>query len=122
MIPSTGGDFDYLRRTYGDLVAFSQAWQMFWIEYPAILAIKAIVFGEYIIRIFVGIESSHDIYLSKFCAISLVVTLTVLNFAGVRQSATIVDVLTFIKVILVLIIFLAGVIYTFDPSQSHILR
>jgi APA family basic amino acid/polyamine antiporter len=122
MIPSTGGDFDYLRRAYGDLVGFAQVWQMFWIRYPAILAIQAIVFGDYIVRIFVGIESDQDTYLSKFCAISLVVTLTVLNFAGVRQSAIIVDVLTFMKVIIILIIFLAGVIYACDPSHSNSLR
>ena len=31
MIPTAGGDFDYLRRAYGDKAAFAFAWFNFWV-------------------------------------------------------------------------------------------
>jgi len=32
MIPTAGGDFDYLKRAYGDGVAFAFAWFNFWVS------------------------------------------------------------------------------------------
>ena len=90
MIPTAGGDFDYLQRAYGDGAAFSFAWFNFWVGKPGSQAIIATVFGQYVIAIFSGdLHTSSKIDklgASKVVAIALVLILTVVNCTGIRGN------------------------------------
>ena len=47
MMPTAGGDFDYLNRAFGERAAFSFAWYNFFIGKSGSQAIIATIFGRY---------------------------------------------------------------------------
>jgi amino acid transporter len=113
MIPTAGGDFDFLRKAYGDFAAFSYGWFMFWVSFPGSLAINAIVFGNYIVRVFTGMgrETYENSYYSKICALCLAVSFTFINLFGSKDSSLVVNTLTTMKLVVVAVIFIAGLAY-----------
>lgn len=108
MIPTAGGDFDYLQRAYGDGAAFAFAWFNFWVGKPGSQAIIATVFGQYVVAIFSGdlhkSTDEKDMGSAKVIAVALVVILTMVNCSGIRESANLQNLLTTLKLILVLLV------------------
>lgn len=121
MMPSTGGDFDYLNKAYGQSTAFAFAWFYFWISKTGSLAIISTVFGNYIVNLFKGLnnddDSSSDDFTSKGIAMGLIIILTGLNFLGVKESSGVVNFLTVLKIGLVVTVCLVGV-YHVSKNQS----
>jgi basic amino acid/polyamine antiporter, APA family len=116
MMPSTGGDFDYLKRAYGDSTAFAFAWFYFWISKTGSLAIISTVFGNYIVNLFNGLNNdddgdASDDMTAKGIAVGLIIILTGLNFLGVKESSGVVNFLTVLKIGLVVTVCLVGVYY-----------
>lgn len=110
MIPSTGGDFDYLNRAYGKSAAFSFAWFLFWISKPGSQAIIATVFGNYVVRIFTGLNNSSDgSYEAKAAGVLLIISLTLVNCVGVHATSAVANFLTATKLILVGVVVFSGV-------------
>ena len=48
LFPKTGGDYVYLRETYGPLVSFLFGWTKLFVERTGTIAIIAFVFAEYL--------------------------------------------------------------------------
>lgn len=127
MMPSAGGDFDYLGRAYGQQAAFSFAWFNFWVSKTGSQAIIATVFGRYFEAVIKGnttdLENSDgdsESMTSKFLAMGLIIFITLLNCAGVKESAFVSIILTTTKVILVLLVFVFAIAYTSSGKQySH---
>lgn len=119
MMPSTGGDFDYLYRAYGDSAAFSFAWFYFWISKTGSQAIVATVFGNYVVKLFTGLgDSDGNETLSKLFAVCLLISLTLLNCLGVKSSKFIANALTGLKLCLVLILCVTGIYYVSKKQQT----
>jgi len=114
-----GGDFDYLKRAYGDTAAFSFAWYNFWISKPGSQAIIATIFGQYCVAAFTGKDirngSSDELWVAKMLAVILLFTLTLVNCAGVRESANLQNFLTCAKVFMVIFIVIS-------PDYSYLLH
>ena len=115
-MPSTGGDFDYLNRAYGESTAFSFAWFYFWISKPGSLAIISTVFANYIVNLLEGLNNDDDEdsdsrtdFTAKGIAIGLIIILTGLNCLGVKESSGVVNFLTVLKIGLVVTVCLVGV-------------
>lgn len=119
MMPSTGGDFDYLYRAYGDSAAFSFAWFYFWISKTGSQAIVATVFGNYVVKLFTGLGDSdgNETY-SKILAVGLLITLTLLNCLGVQSSKFIANTLTGLKLTLVVVLCISGIYYVSEKQQT----
>ncbi|MBI3697366.1 MAG: amino acid permease [Acidobacteria bacterium] len=93
MIPSTGGQYVYLRESWGPLTAFLCGWTFF-------LVIQT--------GLFAGLASGFAIYLSyfvpltplssKLVALALIAVLTFVNYRGARAGATVQDVFTLLSV------------------------
>lgn len=117
--PSAGGDYEYLTRAYGKPIGFSFIWYYFWISKPGSQAIIATVFGDYFLR---AITGSRDInsemsYLAKFFSVFLIIVLTIINCLGIKESSTVINILTFFKLLLIVFITLTGLVFAFhDPS------
>lgn len=92
---------------------------MFWVSFPGALAINAIVFGNYIVRVFTGMghETYENSYYSKLCALSLAVSFTFINLFGSKESTTVVNTLTAIKLVVVAVICIAGFAYLGSHNQ-----
>lgn len=117
MIPSTGGDFDYLNRAYGKSAAFSFAWFLFWISKPGSQAIIATVFGNYVVRVFTGLNNSSDgSPAAKAAGVLLIISLTLVNCVGVHATSAVANVLMVTKLALVALVVVAGV---YNISENH---
>lgn len=117
MMPSAGGDFDYLTRSYGDRIGFSFAWFNFFVGKTAAQAIIATIFGRYFESVLLGTtseltdSSGEESILSKSLAVGLVILITGLNCAGIKESAFVSIAMTATKIFLVLMVFVFSVIY-----------
>jgi amino acid transporter len=125
IMPSAGGDFDYLSRAYGTRVGFSFAWFNFFVGKTGSQAIIATVFGRYFESVIMGTTSSltdgnsDESTTSKLLAAALIITIAVLNCAGIKESAIISIVMTGTKILLVLMVFVFSVIYVCTPGGNH---
>ncbi|KAJ1399602.1 amino acid/polyamine transporter I [Ochromonadaceae sp. CCMP2298] len=125
IMPSAGGDFDYLKRAYGDRMAFAFAWYNFFVGKTGSQAIIATIFGRYFEAVIKGNtssleegSSSTESPLSKILAISLVVSITLLNCSGIKESAVLSIVLTTTKVLLILMVFMFAIVYICSGNSS----
>jgi len=128
MIPTTGGDYDYLLRAYGSQAAFSFAFFNFFISKTASQAIIASVFGRYCEAAFVtdaGVGGGAaapggggETVVAKFAAVASIVALTALNCAGIRESAAVQQLLTALKLCLVVVLFATAVAYATHHPEN----
>lgn len=128
MIPTTGGDFDYLGRAYGSYAAFSFAWFNFFISKTGSQAIIATIFGRYFEAVYLGITftpaevdgykatsegigGTEEHAIAKAAAVACIIFFALLNCAGVKESAMLQRLLTSLKLLLVLVLFIVAMLY-----------
>jgi amino acid transporter len=126
MMPSAGGDFDYLTRAYGDRMGFSFAWFNFFVSKTGSQAIIATIFGRYFEAVIFGTasdlndnDSSGESITSKVLSVSLIVIITTINCAGIKESAVVSLLLTCIKVLLVLTVFVFAIVYVSYDTDNN---
>lgn len=102
-MPEAGGAFVYLREAYGPVWGWLYGWANGVVVNPASIAAIAVGFAGYV---------GHFVPLSgpgiKVVAVASILALTVLNVLGVRAGAITQDVLTLIKIAVVVALILAG--------------
>jgi len=100
-----GGDYAYLKRGYSRHLGFAFSWAAFWIIRPGNIGSMAIIFGSFASEL-LGIAIPVWGY-----AIFGVLALTGLNAIGVYAGKTSQNVLTVIKVVGILLVVAAGVLF-----------
>jgi amino acid transporter len=106
--PRQGGDYVYLSRAYGPRTGFLFAWAEFWIIRPGSTGPMAFVFGQYAHQLY-PLGTGNDV----LCyAVGSIVMITLLNAAGMRSGKWTQNVLTTIKVLALLAIFVAALLAT----------
>jgi L-type amino acid transporter 9 len=122
IMPSAGGDFDYLTRAYGERMGFAFAWFNMFVSKTGSQAIIATVFGRYFESVISGNTSnltsdhSDESFTSKMLAIGLIVFITLINCTGIKQSAFVSLILTAVKISLVLSVFVFAIIFASSGS------
>lgn len=104
--PHAGGDYHYLTRAYGKPLAFLYAWSRIAVVQTGSVALLAFVVGDYTSQLF-----SLGTYSSSVYAALVVVALTGLNVAGVRQGTGTQNWLTLVEVLSVVIVIIAGLAF-----------
>ena len=107
--PHAGGDYHYLTRAYGRPLAFLYAWSRIAVVQTGSVALLAFVVGDYASQLF-----SLGTYSSSVYAVIVVVALTGLNVAGVRQGSGAQNWLTAVEVLSVVIVIVAGLAFATD--------
>lgn len=110
--PHAGGDYHYLRRAYGDRIAFLFAWARMSVIQTGSIALLAFVFGDYMSQLFRIGTFSPSVY-----AALAVVVLTILNVAGIRQSKGSQRWLTSAQVLGIFVLIIAGLVIA-GPAGS----
>lgn len=110
--PETGGEYLFLRRAFGDGVAFVFAWSRMTVIQTGAIAAVAFVFGEYASQIAPLGSSSAALW----AAIG-VAALTGLNLAGTLQSKTLQKVMEVLLILALLSIAVGGVVTGEAPAQ-----
>ena len=101
--PSAGGDYHFLTRAYGKDLAFFFAWARVMVITTGAIALLAYVFGDYMTRVFSLGAQSPAIY-----AVLVVLLLTAVNIAGLRESARTQNVMSLLLVLGMLLVVIAG--------------
>lgn len=122
MIPTAGGDYDYLQQSYGDMAAFSFVWFNFFISKPGSQAIIAFIFGHYVQTALSGTlkvsSETEDVLMTKIYAITLIIVVTLINCLGIKESALFQNILTITKLLLVVLVFILAMVYvSYYPNQ-----
>jgi len=86
--PDPGGDYHFLRRAFGDRLAFLFAWARLAVIQTGSIALLAFIVGDYAARLSIGAASS-----AVYAALA-VGLLTALNMAGIRPGSATQNVLT----------------------------
>lgn len=103
--PRAGGQFVYLSEAYGSVWGYLYGWGCSLIINPASVAAISVGFAQYL-GVFLSLSTGG----TKAVAIGSTVVLTVLNCLGVRLGAVTQNVLTTIKVALVIALILVAVL------------
>lgn len=111
--PHTGGDYHYLTRAYGKPLAFLYAWARIAVVQTGSVALLAFVVGDYASQLF-----SLGPYSSSVYAALVVVALTALNVAGVRQGSGAQNWLTVVEVLSLVLVIIAGLAFAASDAPA----
>jgi APA family basic amino acid/polyamine antiporter len=114
-IPRAGGEYAFLSRLYHPTLGFLSGWVSFFVGFSAPIAASAIGFVAYMTRAFPGVlqlgilnESIEATILRKFYAICVIVLFTAVHVRGLEFGAQVQNVLTIMKVGLIVGLIFAG--------------
>ena len=113
--PHAGGDYHYLTRAYGRPLAFLYAWSRIAVVQTGSIALLAFIVGDYASQLFSLGPYSPAIY-----AAIVVVALTALNVAGVRQGSGAQNWLTVVEVLSLVLIIVAGLLFVSADSPTAV--
>ena len=113
--PHAGGDYYYLSRAFGKKVGFLFAWARMTIIQPGSIAMLAFIFGDYMAQLWPVGQHAPSLY-----AILSIVLLTLLSALGTQKGTRTQNLLTVVKVLGILSIVIAGIIWKtpFSPPVS----
>lgn len=101
--PRTGGVYVFLKEIYTPLLGFLWGWAMFWTMHSGILAAIATVFARYA-GYFVPLDDTG----TRLVAIGAIVSLSAINYLGVRLGGGLQSAFTLVKVAAVVAIIGVG--------------
>jgi APA family basic amino acid/polyamine antiporter len=114
--PSSGGEYVYLTKAFGPTWGFMTGWASFFAGFSAPIALAALAFSEYLGHFFPALKEANAPVIAgsgeyafrlggaQFMACALVAVFTLLNVFGLQRAARVQNVLTALKV-LVLVAF-----------------
>jgi basic amino acid/polyamine antiporter, APA family len=105
-LPSTGGQYVFLREIYGPMAGFLCGWSMFLVARTAQVAWLAVTFSLYV-SYFVPLTAMA----SKLLGIGAVVLFAAINYRGVSMGALVQKGFTFAKVVGLLILIGGALLY-----------
>jgi APA family basic amino acid/polyamine antiporter len=102
MLPRAGGQYVYLREAWHPVVGFLYGWALLFMIETGAMAAVAITFAEYALRL-VGRQGASP----RALAVAAIVTLSVINYLGVKPGSRVLNVFVVLKVaaLLALILF-----------------
>jgi APA family basic amino acid/polyamine antiporter len=114
-MPGAGGEYLFLSRLYHPIFGFLSGWVSFIVGFSAPIAASAIGFSEYFFRALPGIpawfESNGIMNPSAtrtLMSVTVIIIFTVIHYRGIKSGALIQNILTLLKVTLILFLLLAG--------------
>lgn len=122
MKPRVGGEYAFLRDAYGDLMAFLYTWTWITIAKPASIATIAAglmrVLGTFDTFHFLTRPAFSGLLWSQLFAIASTWLITLLNIVSTRDSANVQTLLTWLKILMILVI--AGFcFFSFEHGSWH---
>ncbi len=101
--PNAGGDYHFLTRAYGKDLSFFFAWARIMVITTGSIALLAFVFGDYMSRVL-----SLGTHSSAIWAVVVVIALTAVNIAGLKESSRTQNVMSVLLVLGLLLVVVAG--------------
>jgi len=112
VFPSTGGVYVFLKELFSPSIAFLWGWGMFWSMHSGIIAAIAVILARY---------AGYFVPLSEWgvrgVAVAAVLSLSIVNYLGVKPGSAVQVVLTSAKVVAIAI--LVVVLFAFGGGAHH---
>jgi APA family basic amino acid/polyamine antiporter len=105
--PRAGGGYVYIRQTFGSLPAFLYGWTLLLVIATGAIAAVALSFARYATAL-IGAPDE----LATPIAIGAILLLSVINFLGVRPGASTQNVFTLLKLLALVVLIGAGLVFT----------
>lgn len=119
MRPRVGGEYAFLREAYGDLTAFLYTWTWITVAKPASLATIAAglmrVLATFSLFSFLARPAFAHLLWSQVAGLLALWVITALNIVSTRESANTQTVLTWLKVLMIVVI----AVFCFGFSRGH---
>lgn len=117
-MPETGGTYVFLKRAYNsELISFAFAWMICFAYGTGAIAVVAIMAATFLVPVLAAFEFDIAEYVNEI-AVILIVVLTLLNSSGVRHGGLTQNVLTALKVsLLLLVILIPLVLVDMQPAR-----
>ena len=101
MFPTSGGDYVFLRESFGKRIAFLSGWISFWVGFSAPIAAVAIAFGSYFSSAF---PSAFQFpVMSKFLAVTVIALFTFVHAQGLSFGSRMNNFATLIKIFIIIL-------------------
>ncbi len=113
-MPGAGGEYLFLSRLYHPIFGFLSGWVSFLVGFSAPIAASALGFSEYFTRAVPGFPvwlqnaGISPELTKKFLAVSVILIFTFIHYRGIKYGAKIQNVLTLLKVLLIVVLLAAG--------------
>ncbi|XP_028410019.1 b(0,+)-type amino acid transporter 1-like isoform X1 [Dendronephthya gigantea] len=122
MIPSSGGEYVYLRESFGALPSFLYAWTACIVIKPSQLAIICLIFGEYIVTpFFPDCTTRSDVQtIIKLLAALAIAIITIVNCLSVKLAARVQVFFMAAKLLALALIILTGIVRLFQGYTTEL--
>lgn len=118
-IPLNGGSQIYLSKIFGELPGFLFTWCAVLVLKPGSAAIISIIFGEYVVRAFVGADAvSVSPWINKAVAFGGLLFVTLFNCISTKIGTRIGDLFMFFKFIALLGVTITGIVVAITGFSS----
>lgn len=114
-MPGAGGEYHFLSRLYHPLFGFLSGWVSFVVGFSAPIAASAMGFSEYFCRAipaipawFEGTGIMDQAATRTFLSVSVILIFTLIHYRGIKTGALVQNILTLLKVTLIVFLLLAG--------------
>jgi len=114
-MPGAGGEYLFLSKLYHPLAGFLSGWVSFMVGFSAPIAASALGFSEYFCRAVPGLSAALDnagiinpAVTGKILAVSIILIFTFIHYRGIKYGARIQNILTLLKIALIVILLIAG--------------
>ncbi len=114
-MPGAGGEYLFLSKLYHPLFGFLSGWVSFIVGFSAPIAASAIGFSEYFCRAVPAIPAWFENAgimsppaTKTFMSVTVILIFTAIHYRGIRSGALVQNVLTILKVALIVFLLLAG--------------
>jgi basic amino acid/polyamine antiporter, APA family len=107
--PSSGGEYVYLTEAYGPTWGFMTGWISFFAGFSAPIAAAALAFSDYLGHFFSALRLDSARFGAPQILASVIIALfTLINCLGIRRTARVQNVLTSLKIFIILTFLVAG--------------
>jgi basic amino acid/polyamine antiporter, APA family len=114
-MPEAGGEYLFLSKLYNPLFGFLSGWVSFMVGFSAPIAASALGFSAYFCRAVPGLPAwlnttwfMSPALTGKLLAIGIILIFTFIHYRGIKYGAKIQNVLTLLKIALIMILLIAG--------------
>jgi APA family basic amino acid/polyamine antiporter len=114
-MPGAGGEYLFLSKLYHPVFGFLSGWVSFIVGFSAPIAASALGFSEYFTRAIPGLAVwlqnagiTGPALNKKILAVSVILVFTFIHYRGIKYGARIQNVLTLLKILLIVILLTAG--------------
>jgi APA family basic amino acid/polyamine antiporter len=109
LFPRSGGEYNFLSKLFNPFIGFLSGWISSTVGFAAPVALASMLLGGYLSKVFFNVPQ-------LFFSISVLVVITFVHSTNIKTGSSFQNIFTSLKVILILVIILAGLFFTNHQS------